>query len=58
MTFISNPNDKFCSQHVKTIIDLFLPCGNNAGMGSIINEKSFFIDKMFLGIKLHWKINQ
>ena len=37
MFYASNPNDKFCGQHLTKIINLFLPCSTVSGIGSLIN---------------------
>lgn len=33
-----------------------MPCKNTAGIGAIINDKTFFVGKAFAGVKLAWTI--
>ena len=48
--YANNPNDKFCAQHLKVIIDTFMPCKTVSGVGALINENTFFLDKDFFGL--------
>jgi hypothetical protein len=35
-----------------------MPCRNAAGIGAIINDKTFFVGKAFAGVKLTWKTGE